>query len=46
MLFLYSNVKRAKDETKKLETESRKMEEKLKELRMAMNREKEEREYV
>ncbi|CAG2210271.1 ABCC5 [Mytilus edulis] len=38
------NVKRAKDETKKLETESRKMEEKLKELRMAMNREKEERE--
>lgn len=39
-------MKRAKDETKKLETESRKMEEKLKELRMAMNREKEEREYV
>ena len=41
-----SNIKKAKDETKKLETESKKMEEKLKELRMAMSREKEEREYV
>ena len=41
-----SNIKKAKDETKKLETESKKMEDKLKELRMAMSREKEEREYV
>lgn len=38
------NIKKAQEETKKLETESRKMEEKLKELRMAMNKEKEERE--
>lgn len=41
-----SNVKRARDETRKLETESRKMEERLAELRFAMNKEKEEREYV
>ncbi|XP_062602193.1 uncharacterized protein LOC134263842 [Saccostrea cucullata] len=38
------NVKRARDETHKLETESRKMEERLAELRLAMNKEKEERE--
>lgn len=38
------NIKKAKGETKQLETESKKMEERLKELRMAMNREKEERE--
>ncbi|KAJ8309401.1 hypothetical protein KUTeg_014275 [Tegillarca granosa] len=38
------NIKRAKDETKKLETESRKMEEKLRELRLAMSKEKEDRE--
>ncbi|XP_060600348.1 zinc finger B-box domain-containing protein 1-like [Ruditapes philippinarum] len=38
------NLKRAKHETKKLEEEGRKMEERLIELKMAMNREKEERE--
>ncbi|XP_033759710.1 zinc finger B-box domain-containing protein 1-like isoform X2 [Pecten maximus] len=38
------NIRKAKGETKQLETESKKMEERLKELRMAMNREKEERE--
>ncbi|XP_061177824.1 uncharacterized protein LOC133186611 [Saccostrea echinata] len=38
------NVKRAREETQKLETESRKMEERLAELRLAMNKEKEERE--
>ncbi|XP_021346936.1 uncharacterized protein LOC110446221 isoform X2 [Mizuhopecten yessoensis] len=38
------NIRKAKGETKLLETESKKMEERLKELRMAMNREKEERE--
>jgi len=37
-------MKNAKDTTKKLEQENRKMEERLKELKMAMNREKEERE--
>lgn len=44
MIIVYSNVKRARDETRKLETESRKMEERLAELRLAMNKEKEERE--
>lgn len=38
------NLKRAKDETKKLEEEGKKMEERLMELKLAMNREKEERE--
>lgn len=38
------NLKRAKEETRKLEWEGRKMEERLMELKMAMNREKEERE--
>ncbi|XP_052216731.1 zinc finger B-box domain-containing protein 1-like [Dreissena polymorpha] len=38
------NLKRAKDETKKLEHEGKKMEERLLELKLAMNREKEERE--
>ncbi|KAK7454124.1 hypothetical protein BaRGS_00039596 [Batillaria attramentaria] len=38
------NMKNAKDTTKKLEQDNRKMEERLKELKMAMNREKEERE--
>ncbi|KAK3578595.1 hypothetical protein CHS0354_002166 [Potamilus streckersoni] len=38
------NIKRAKEETKKLELESKKMEERLLELRLAMEREKEERE--
>ena len=37
-------MKNAKDTTKKMEQENRKMEERLKELKMAMNREKEERE--
>ncbi|KAL8625580.1 hypothetical protein ACOMHN_014668 [Nucella lapillus] len=38
------NMRNAKDTTKKLEQENRKMEERLRELKMAMNREKEERE--
>ncbi|XP_076454240.1 LOW QUALITY PROTEIN: uncharacterized protein LOC143289192 [Babylonia areolata] len=38
------NMKNAKDTTKVLEQENRKMEERLRELKMAMNREKEERE--
>lgn len=42
--YINSSVKRARDETRKLETESRKMEERLAELRLAMNKEKEERE--
>lgn len=37
-------MKSAKDVTWKLEQDNRKMEERLKELKMAMNREKEERE--
>ena len=38
------NLKRAKEETRKLEYEGKKMEERLMELKLAMGREKEERE--
>ncbi|KAK7090813.1 hypothetical protein V1264_010564 [Littorina saxatilis] len=38
------NMRNAKDTTKKMEVENRKMEERLRELKMAMNREKEQRE--
>ena len=38
------NMRNAKGETKQLEVESRKMDERLQELKMAMTREKEERE--
>ncbi|XP_064615199.1 uncharacterized protein LOC135479306 [Liolophura sinensis] len=38
------NLRNAKEQTKQLEEESRKMEERLRELKMAMSREKEERE--
>ena len=44
--FFFRNLKRAKHETRKLETEGKKMEERLMELKFAMNREKEERELV
>ncbi len=37
-------MRTAKEQTKKLELENRKMEERLKELKVAMSREKEERE--
>ena len=42
----FRDIKKAKYETRKLEHEGKKMEERLQELKMAMNREKEEREYV
>ena len=38
------NMRHAKETTKKLEQDNKKMEERLKELKMAMNREKEMRE--
>ena len=38
------NLRRAKEETRKLEHEGKKMEERLMELKLAMGREKEERE--
>ena len=39
-------MKNAKDQTLKLEQESRKMEDRLRELKMAMSKEKEQREYA
>ncbi|CAD5119064.1 DgyrCDS7711 [Dimorphilus gyrociliatus] len=39
----YINLKNAKEQTKKLEMDSRKMEERLKELKLAVNKEKEDR---
>jgi len=43
--FVFRRMKNVGEQTKLLEEESRKMEERLQELKLAMGREKEEREY-